>query len=340
MSFKKSLLSAMSEHKKKISGPHFIFSAENPKHPHENKLGLTHEQVLHHLKNAGYDAHEMGGHYGAPERSIVVYGVQDEHAKQLHSLASNLGQDSSIHSTGKEHKLVYHHGGSKGKIVTGKGTVWHKEKPKDFFTTLPGGVGHFTHNFEFDKSEKICVPTKEIVEEHKQLVNVLENPSKEKIKEEKEKQTKELEEYKEKLNKSDKTRLVHYSYKEGLKTIDPKFKGTGVDQRTRGRESEHPHSFFYREGTEPEEVVTSRSGHKYTTSLGADHKLYDIGADERGLVRQAVKENQGALNMDLVHSKLKQSGFHGFFNSKHPSLSNVVAMYHALPVEHYEPTKK
>src|ERR1035437_7940036 len=117
MGIDRGMLNAMADHKEKLSGPHFIFSAENPKHPKQNQLKMSHEQVLHHLKGAGYDAHEVHGHYGQPERSIVVYGTSPQHQEALHGLASKLGQDSSISSTGQKHEMRFHHGEEKGKKV-------------------------------------------------------------------------------------------------------------------------------------------------------------------------------------------------------------------------------
>lgn len=151
----KALLKSISDHKEKLSRPHFIFSAENPKYPKKNEVKLSHKEVLGHLQGAGYDAHEVDGHYGAPEKSIIVYGVNKEHQEKLHGLAAKLGQDSSIHSDGTNHEMRFHHGDDAGKKITGSGTQFHKEKPADFYTTLPGGVHHFTHNFDFDKSESL-----------------------------------------------------------------------------------------------------------------------------------------------------------------------------------------
>lgn len=287
MGLDRGLLKAIQDHKEKISGPHFLFSADNPKYPHKNELKMDHHKVLAHLKNAGYDAHEVQGHYGAPERSIAVYGVSPEHAEKLHGMASRLGQDSSIHSTGSEHEMRFHHGADAGKKIKGAGTQWHKEKPHDFFTTLPSGA-HFTHNFGKSEDEG------------------------------------------EKLN------LIHYSKHPGLKTIDPKFRGTGVDAGVKGRDSEHGHSFFYREGTEPEHLVTSQAANKYKASISSkDRPLYDLGEDKHGHVKEAIAANGGALNMDKVHARLKEKGFHGFFNSKHKAMSNVVALYHPTDVEHH-----
>lgn len=284
----KALFQEIKEHKEKVQGPHFIFSAQNPKFPEKNELNLDHDSVLKHLKGAGYDAHGVQGHYGSPEQSIIIYGVSPDHAKQLHGLAAKLGQDSSIYSTGKDHEMVFHHGDMAGQVVTGSGTVHHDKKPDDSFTTLPGGAHHFTHNFNFNKGEFA-----------KSEIN-----------------------------------LVHYSHKQGLKEINPAFKGSGVDSRTKGRDSWHPHSFFYLEGTEPESIVLAKSEFKYKATINvADRPLYDLGIDEQGIMAKSIESNQGALNMDLVHEALKEKGFFGFYNSKHPSLSNVVCVYDKVEVK-------
>lgn len=131
--------------------------------------------------------------------------------------------------------------------------------------------------------------------------------------------------------------LVHYSDQEELKEINPLFKGTGVDCRTKGRDSWHPHSFFYLDGTQPEEVVVSRSKVKYKTSLDlSEQPIYDIGIDKEGIIAKTITDNFGAFNMELVHKELKERGFHGFLNSIHPHLPNVVVLYKAMEVEKYE----
>lgn len=152
MSAGKALFKSIKEHRSKIDGPHFLLSAQNPKYPEHNQLGLDHDAVLGHLQGAGYDAHAVEGHYGAPEKSIIVYGVTPDHAEKLHGLAARMGQDSSIYSTGQNHEMRFHHGADAGKKITGQGTQWHKEKPADFFTSVPGGTHHFTHNFNFDEA--------------------------------------------------------------------------------------------------------------------------------------------------------------------------------------------
>lgn len=127
--------------------------------------------------------------------------------------------------------------------------------------------------------------------------------------------------------------LEHYSAQQNLKQIDPKFKQTGVDARVKGRDTDHPHSFYYRAGSAPEDIVQSQAKSKYLVEIPDHAKLYDIGTDPENFVDQARNENQGVHNMDLVHQKIKESGHEGFYNSTHPQLSNVVALYHAHDVK-------
>ncbi len=139
-------------------------------------------------------------------------------------------------------------------------------------------------------------------------------------------------------------KLEHFSPQAGLKEIDPRFKGKGVDGRAR-RESEHPHSFYYIAGTEPEDVVTQVARSKYTVELPDDAKIYDLATDPEGVISKLHKlslesqVNTGIVQMNDVHHALKSLGYHGFTNSKHETLPNVVALYHSAPVAHEEPLR-
>ncbi len=334
MGLDRALLKTLNEYKHGVSQPHFLFSAENPAHAEKQSLHLDHHQVLQHLRGAGYDAHTVSGHYGSPETSIMVHNVSPEQANHLHGLASRLGQDRSMYSTGSKHEMRFHHGDKAGKSHYGEGTNWHESKPSDFYTTTPSGH-HFTHNFDFNnlqgsgklhlidkqeclskKEDKICMPKEEFVKEHRKLMNILKNPTPQKLEEEQKEQSKEMKEYG--ISKAE-LHLIHYSPHPSLKTIDPKFKGTGVDTRTKDRDTEHPHSFYYRAGSTPEPVVTEKSPHKYLAKIDTEkNPIYDIGHDPHGFVDKSIESNQGALNMDHVHEKIKAAGYHGFYSSKHP----------------------
>jgi len=139
--------------------------------------------------------------------------------------------------------------------------------------------------------------------------------------------------------------LDHYSPRQGLKHIDPKYKGTGVDSggRAANRAQGHQYSFFYRAGSEPEHVVTSGSNSKYVVDMPEDSKLYDLASDPAGIIgslRNKGNVNPGMVDMDQVHGAIKEAGYHGFFNSAHPHLANVVALYQASPVKREEPVRK
>jgi hypothetical protein len=135
-------------------------------------------------------------------------------------------------------------------------------------------------------------------------------------------------------------KLEHYSPQQDLKEIDPKFMGSGADKRTKGRSSEVPYSFYYRAGTpQPEEDVGIVTGKKYHIEIPEDAKLYDVGADPEGHMAKLKEESQnrqinpGVVSWDDKHHALKDMGYHGFFDSTHPTLGNVVGLYHSQPVD-------
>jgi len=127
------------------------------------------------------------------------------------------------------------------------------------------------------------------------------------------------------------TPLTHYSPSQGLKTIDPGKRGSGVDVSR--NVSEHPISYFYVQGAEPESVVSDRAKSKYSIDLPDRAKIYDIGTDpERHIagLREESKGrmvNPGVITNDDIHDRLKSLGFHGFKDSTHGKLSGVVGLY-------------
>ena len=149
MGIDKGILAALADHKQKIKGPHFIFSAENPVHPNKNEMKLGHDQILNHLYNSGYDAHEIKSHYGKPSRSIIIYEVDPLQAEELHKLASRLGQGHSIYSDGMAAEMRFHHGSYANRAHYASDTDYYEECPKDSFHSLPGDAIHFDHKFDY-----------------------------------------------------------------------------------------------------------------------------------------------------------------------------------------------
>jgi hypothetical protein len=127
--------------------------------------------------------------------------------------------------------------------------------------------------------------------------------------------------------------LVHYSRKKGLKTIDPKYQGTGSagEETKRGR-PEVVRANYYREGTRTEPNVVGFAESKYHISVDPK-KLYDLGKDKDGIIENARKEwdskreRVGSFS-DFMLGKVREAGHEGYHNSDHSSLSNAVALFH------------
>jgi GNAT superfamily N-acetyltransferase len=138
--------------------------------------------------------------------------------------------------------------------------------------------------------------------------------------------------------------LVHYSPEQGLKTIEPRYHGVrGIGAEVRHTSPEHKMSFYYIEGTKPEDLVVSNAKSKYTTKLGGK-RVYDIATDPEGVISAAKEKtneksiNRGVFTHDDMHHAIKSAGYHGFKNSSlGPQMGNVIAMYHPMAIHQEEP---
>jgi predicted GNAT family acetyltransferase len=138
--------------------------------------------------------------------------------------------------------------------------------------------------------------------------------------------------------------LVHYSPEQGLKTIEPRYHGVrGIGAEVRHTSPEHKMSFYYIEGTKPEDLVVSNAKSKYTTKLGGK-RVYDIATDPEGVIAAAKEKtneksiNRGVFTHDDMHHAIKSAGYHGFKNSSlGPQMGNVIAMYHPMAIHQEEP---
>jgi len=312
----------------KLKQPHVIFSAENPMYPENVKYNKTHEEVLDFLKQKGYNVGELQGHYGQPERSIIVYNPSKKAVRHLMNLSHDLGQESSIYSDSYNHELHFHGGKDAGKHLKGQGTAFHKKPPKDLFSTMDDGT-HFTHQFDpnvlHDADKSMIGQDDKLSKSESRAGSALliknEAPHK--------------------LETADPdTKLIHFSPTAGLTEIDPHYHGVRrIGQEAKQGRPEHPTSFFYLEGTEPESIVTSGTQSKYVSRL-AHHKLYDIGKDPEN-IRKELREksmnqqiNPGSYTRDDLDAAIKAKGYHGIYNSSlNDTMKNVVAMYHKVPVE-------
>lgn len=135
--------------KQVLSPNHFIFTPEQPKGPVVGNISPSIEDVTKFLNTSGENAEIVSGHYGSPERSILVHNPKNVNG--LHQMAADLGQESAIHSQNGKHSMHFYHGPNAGQIVKGIGTKFHKEKPEDNYTAIHSVEGpvHFQHNFDF-----------------------------------------------------------------------------------------------------------------------------------------------------------------------------------------------
>jgi len=306
--------------------PHFIFSAENPKHP--QKMKMSHDEVVQTLRDKGYHVDNMQGRYGGlPEKYIIVHNPKKHAVKKLIDLSHALGQDSSIYSDGENHEMHFHHGDKANTHIKGKGSSFFDKESEDYYSTLNGE--HFSHNFDWDNqhpSDKSMLKLKNNIQknENETKVEILNNQS-------------------DSFNPD--TKLIHYSPHETLNEINPHYHGVrGVSSKAKQGKPEHPMSFYYLEGAKPESIVTTGSKKKYVSKLG-NHKIYDIGKDpeniygklkEKSLTQQV---NPGMVSKEIYHQAIKDAGYDGIHNSSldKDTMGKVIGMFVPKHIEsqHY-----
>lgn len=288
-------------------GKFAILTAEAPMGP---TAPGGNKALAQELQQAGYKFEPTVGRYSSEndEHGFLVHNPDFEHIK---SLGKKYGQESVILSQGGQHQMHYtHHPELAGKAITGSGHQVFASPPGMFFTTVhhAGKPLHFTLNFDWDKPP----------------VDGSANPP-------------------QPLQKSEPQKfLVHYSTTKGLKELDPNYMGTSAVKSSENKYGvpEIRRTYFYREGTVPEEIVTSQAKTKYFVPEPHPSKLYDLAKDEGGHLeraRQELAEGKGVGSLsDRALGAIKSAGYSGFFNSG-SALPNVVAMFHTTPVVHEEP---
>lgn len=131
-----------------VKEKHLIFSMDNPAYgQHDNQ---RHQAMLELLKEHGADHHEIEGHYGKPERSIIVSNPEKHLQAAIEKILTDHGQESYIISDGYNHKMKFLNGENAGKHVRGQGTQFHETAPETGFSKTKDGE-IFTHNFDFSQ---------------------------------------------------------------------------------------------------------------------------------------------------------------------------------------------
>lgn len=131
-------------------------------------------------------------------------------------------------------------------------------------------------------------------------------------------------------------KLIHYSEREGLKTLSPKFHGTGIPGAESSRRRDYPKEYLPR-------VYFGTKGYEKEPNLGDKiyfarvdkSKLYDFQADPENLYpTQSELESAGFAPFDqraavtLYEARIKSAGYSGYKNTS----ANAVAMFEDVPV--------
>lgn len=118
--------------------------------------------------------------------------------------------------------------------------------------------------------------------------------------------------------------LVHYSQHPGeLKSIDPKFMGTGKAGRESKRSGRIPRQYFYEPGSQPEDLVMQ--GAKRVHKIARPHDIIDIASEEA----QPILQN--ARDEDHLEELIRDAGFSGYKNSA-SQVPGAVALFGEHPV--------
>lgn len=103
-----------------------------------------HHALMLKLATLGLPHEEVQGHYGGPERSVIIHNASADTMKQL---GKDFGQESVIHSMGGNHRLHFVNGPRRGQHDEGRGMEFFKKPPEDYYTELPGH-GFFRLHFQ------------------------------------------------------------------------------------------------------------------------------------------------------------------------------------------------
>ncbi len=123
-------------------GMYGIMSGDNPQARPTVPGG--HHALIGAVNNLHLPFEEVQGHYGQPERSLLIHNVSEAQLKQL---GKDFGQESVIHSVGGNHRLHYVNGPRAGHYQEGRGMEMFSKPPEDFYTELPGH-GYFRLHFQ------------------------------------------------------------------------------------------------------------------------------------------------------------------------------------------------
>lgn len=146
-----------------FSGRVGILSGENPMFPASVSVG--HHNLIDELNTLGIKHEQAQGHYGAPERSVILHNPSRQ---QVVNLGKKYGQESVIYGENGKHQLIYTNGPKAGFHHKGTGQVdfWPESSPpEDLYTKVPGR-GAVRIGFNWERTSKSESPA------HRHMVRV------------------------------------------------------------------------------------------------------------------------------------------------------------------------
>lgn len=146
-----------------------LMSGENPGEGNP-KQATGHDSLKRDLDAMGLKYEETNGHYGIPERSVIIHGPSRE---QMTALGSRYGQDAVIYSEGPHRRdFIYTAGKQVGAHhpQTGTHEFWTPDQgaPDDYWTEIPGR-GFIRMGFNFGQLHRPDIINKSVTREHLRL---------------------------------------------------------------------------------------------------------------------------------------------------------------------------
>lgn len=147
-----------------------LMSGEKPMFP--SSIPGEHGALKLALQSMGLRYQETEGRYGAPEKSVIVYGPTRD---QLFDLGQKFGQESVIYSERGKHELLYTNGPKIGKANPSlpKYDYFPKNAPEDYYTRVPETGGYL--RLYFDDSNLQDTPVRHRAMQQAQPVQVVQS---------------------------------------------------------------------------------------------------------------------------------------------------------------------
>ncbi len=146
---------AQPQHPVLAGQPFVMMSGEEPRYPAKQ---TGHEALKQELLARGHRFEEIQGFYGKPEKSFVVHGMPLHEAREL---GKDFGQESVVHSDGKNPVLLYTNGEDADKYHPSKGINTFPAAPTDGTgwsrIVDPGTAKPIYMNVDFDWDKKLPI---------------------------------------------------------------------------------------------------------------------------------------------------------------------------------------